>query len=298
MKLRIPTAITTRTARQVFLLKKNSPSILFVGGVVGVGATVYLACRATLQLEDHLTDAEKDIQSAHETLKASRTSVQYRRDMTAIYITHAARIAKLYAPAATVGVASICALTGSHNILSKRNAGLTAAYAATEKAFREYRDRVVEEYGEEKERELRLGSKEKILVSEDENGVKKEVVTVHDLPGDYSKYARLWGRDTADCWSTESFINHITLQQKQRYLNDMLRVRGFVFLNEVYKELGLEQTPAGQIVGWMWKGDGDGFIDFGCWDKQYSDKFADFVLGREDHILLDFNVDGPIWELI
>lgn len=298
MKLRIPAAITTRAARQVFIVKKHSPSILFVGGVVGVGATVYLACRATLQLEDHLTDAEKDIQTAQETLKVSRTSVQYRKDMTAIYITHAARICKLYAPAATVGVASICALTGSHNILSKRNAGLTAAYAATEKAFREYRERIVSEYGEEKEREIRLGSQTKTIVSEDEKGPFKEDITVHNVKGDASLYARIWGRDTTDIWSPESMYNHLTLQTKQRYLNDMLRVRGFIFLNEVYKELGLEQTPAGQIVGWMYKGDGDGFIDFGCWDKKYGDRFADFVTGREDHILLDFNVDGPIWELI
>ena len=57
-----------------------------------------------------------------------------------------------------MGGLSIAALTRSHNILTKRNAALTAAYGALEKGFSEYRARVVEKYGEEEDRDFRYGT--------------------------------------------------------------------------------------------------------------------------------------------
>lgn len=83
-------------------------------------------------------------------------------------------------------------------------------------------------------------------------------------------------------------------------MNDLLRSRGHVFLNEVYDCLGIPRTKAGQIVGWVYSKDnpvGDNYIDFGIYDV-YKPAIADFVNGYERSILLDFNPDGNIWELI
>ena len=80
--------------------------------------------------------------------------------------------------------------------------------------------------------------------------------------------------------------------------NDRLNAKGFVFLNDVYKDLGLEQIPAGQAVGWYKnnKRGGDNFVDFGIFENP--DRFNDFMAGREGSIWLDFNVDGVIYDLI
>lgn len=76
-------------------------------------------------------------------------------------------------------------------------------------------------------------------------------------------------------------------------LNQRLALKGHVFLNEVYDKLGIERTPEGQIVGWVYD-KGSGYIDFGL-DSPESDTF---MSGKERSVWLDFNVDGPILDLI
>ena len=82
----------------------------------------------------------------------------------------------------------------------------------------------------------------------------------------------------------------------QSMFNDKLRANGHVFLNEVYDALGFKRTPAGSVVGWVWNGDGDGYVDFGLWQLDPAHK--DFVNAWEKCVLLDFNVDGDIHNLI
>ena len=62
--------------------------------------------------------------------------------------------------------------------------------------------------------------------------------------------------------------------------------------------LGIPETKAGQVVGWVYNKDnpkGDTFIDFGIY--KYADNFTDFINGH-DPILLDFNPQGNIWDLM
>ena len=90
------------------------------------------------------------------------------------------------------------------------------------------------------------------------------------------------------------------LNSQQKYANDLLKAQGYLFLNDVYKALGLEPTKAGQIVGWVYNPDnpvGDNYVDFGIYDVSNERKRA-FVNGYEENILLDFNVDGNIWDLM
>jgi hypothetical protein len=84
------------------------------------------------------------------------------------------------------------------------------------------------------------------------------------------------------------------LQCQQNYFNQQLKARGHVFLNEIYDAIGLERSKAGTIVGWVTDGNGDGYIDFGM----FEDASRRFINGIEPSILLDFNVDGVIYDLI
>jgi hypothetical protein len=172
---------------------------------------------------------------------------------------------------------------------------LTAAYGALEKGFNEYRGRVIDKYGEEEDRDFRYGS-EKVEVLDQETGKNKTVTRVGS--DDPSIYARFFDPYSTS-WSKEAEYNLLFLKCQQNYANDLLRSRGHVFLNEVYDLLGVPRSKAGAVVGWILSknGETDNFINFGVFDGR-EQVARDFVNGREGAILLDFNVDGVIYDKI
>jgi hypothetical protein len=290
----VSAAVTRKIARQSLVISKNSPTLLFGAGVVGVVGSTVLACKATLKLEETLYDGQMKLKEVKNHKHENYSDKDRERDVVVVHIKTVANVVKLYAPAIVVGGISIGALTKSHNILSRRNAALTAAYGVLEKGFAEYRQRVVEKYGEEEDRNFRYGS-QKVEIVNEETGKKKNAVRVTD--GEPSIYARFFD-PLCRSWSRNHEYNLAFLRCQQSYVNDLLLARGHVFLNEVYDQLGLTRTKAGSVVGWVITGDGtDNYIDFGIW-KGDDQNAIDFVNGREGAILLDFNVDGIIFDKI
>jgi Family of unknown function (DUF6353) len=304
----VPQAIRRRVADQVLLGKKHSPTILLGAGIVSMVGSTVLACRATLQLEEVLDEIENDKSLAHRVKTAvdrgehesvTYTDEEVRNDIRIILTRGAVQVTKLYAPSVILGGIGVVCLTKSHQILLERNAALTAAYIAVDTAFKEYRKRVVDRYGEETDREFRYGSEDVDIIDE-ETG--KLTSTTRVAPGEPSGYAR-WFDENNNNWNTPEFMeyNWLFLRTQQNWANDMLRARGHLFLNEAYSMVGLSHTSAGAIVGWVYDRNnklGDNYVDFGCWAHQHNGTPIEFFNGREGAILLDFNVDGPIWQLI
>lgn len=283
----IPKGLSRKLARQVLTIKKNSPGLLFVGGILGVGVSTVLACRATLKLEENLDEFKKDIDAVN--ARPNQMDDQtYREQLARTYIKGSYNLVKLYAPAILVGGAAIGALTGSHVTLTRRNVGLTAAYSALSASFDSYRDRVRKELGEEKELDIRHAVHNKV---ETKDGV-TESVPVAD-PNQWSPYARFFEESNRN-WVKNPEMNRVFVQSQQNYCNHLLHARGHVFLNEVYDLLGIPRSKAGQVVGWVIGQGGDNYIDFGIFEARN----ADFVNGWERSILLDFNVDGVIYDKI
>ena len=110
-----------------------------------------------------------------------------------------------------------------------------------------------------------------------------------------SPYARFFD-ETVYEWKPDPLMNKCFLDAQQRYANNLLEARGHIFLNEVYDMLGFQRTREGAVVGWIKNGDGDGYVDFGIYDG--NERSRAFVNGHETSILLDFNVDGTIWDKI
>lgn len=275
--------VTSKAGRQLLSLQKNSPRLLFAAGVTGVVVATVLACRATLKVNDVLDEHEEQLEEA-----------DGQQSAAVVYFRTASKLAAMYAPAVIVGAASIAALTGAHVTLTRRNAATVAAYAALDKGFRAYRARVVQELGEDKDREFRHGSETRTIVEETETGpVTKDVVRAG--PDDPSIYAK-WFDDTCSAWQRQPEYNRFFLKCQQNFANDLLNARGHLFLNEVYEMLGMKHTRPGSVVGWI-KGDGDGYVDFGIFNGA-SHTTRDFVNGWADRVLLDFNVDGIIWDKI
>ena len=277
--------------RSMLILKKQSPHIFFATGVLGTGVSTVLACRATLKLSDTLDKIHGDVQNVKDLrhLAHSKAEVytndQYAKDLTYVYSKGTINLVRLYGPSVLIGVASIGLLTGSHVQLTRRNSALMAAYAAIQKAYDEYRERVIDELGEDKERELYHGASIQVVD-------KEEVLTVD--PNVYSAYAK-WFDEASQCWEKDPEQNRVFLQCQQNYWNDRLQSRGHVFLNEVYDNLDIPRTKAGAVVGWVKDSrDGDSYIDFGV----YEARNGRFLNGIERSILLDFNVDGTIYDKI
>lgn len=287
----IPSKVASLAWRQLLVAQKHSPKAMFVVGIVGFGATVTLACRASLKMNEAIAPMEEAKDATAKALEHPGYSAEdQKRDLKVIKVKTISTVAKLYAPTVIVGALSICALTGSHVVLSSRNVALTSAYAALDKGFKEYRKRVLDDVGEDKEREYRFEHTE--TTSKDKTGKK---ITTKELSGVPSVYARFFD-EYSSSWNKTPEYNLTFLRCQQNYANDLLRSRGHVFLNEVYDMLGVDRSKAGAVVGWV-RGNGDDFIDFGVFDRQRLGA-RDFVNGREASILLDFNVDGVIYDKI
>lgn len=284
--------LTGLFARGTLLLSKHSPRLMFVGGLAGAVTATVFACRATLKLNDELSILHDNVRYV-KTLPGRDElpeygEREYHRDMAIVYSKGILSILKLYGPTIIIGGSAIALLTSSHVTLSKRNAELTATLSALTTFMNEYRERVRKEVGEERELELYHDIREE----EVEINGKKEIRKVGD-PSKLSPYARFFD-EYAEEWSKEPGRNKIFLECQQRYFNQLLRVRGHVFLNEVYDNLGIERSKAGNIVGWVIGGEGDNYIDFHI----YETNNRMFVHENERSILLDFNVDGAILDLI
>lgn len=299
----------TRTLHKIgFQLKKHSPEILITVGVAGTVASAVMACKASTKLSKVMDESKEQINQIHGYVEQNGFSEKYteedsKKDVAIVYAHTGLELVKLYGPSVALGAASIaCILTSSH-ILRKRNIALAAAYATEHLGFKEYRDRVIERFGKELDRELKYNIKareiEEVIVNEDgtEQTVKKTVNSAD--PNNISDYARFFD-EYCEGWTKDPEYNLMFLKLQQSQANKILQTRGYLYLNEVYEMLGMDKTKAGHVVGWIYDEKnpvGDNFVDFGIYDL-YDEKKRAFVNGWERSILLDFNVDGNVWELM
>lgn len=291
-----------------FKMKKYSPEILIITGVIGaVGASV-MACIATTKVNDILEEAKEDLNAVHKVIDKDSEHKKYteedgKKAIAITYVKTGLKIFRVYAPAIVVGTLSITAILVSHNILKKRNVALAAAYATVDKSFSEYRERVINKLGEKIDKEFKYGIKDTEIeeTTTDENGdeikVKKTVQTVDKMAG-HSAYTKFF--DAASrYWSSTPDYNQMFLIGQERHANHLLNVNGYLFLNDVYDMLDIPRTKEGQLVGWIQNkaDEPTAYVDFGIFNV-HREANKNFLDGREKDILLDFNVQGNIIDLI
>lgn len=311
--------ITSFAGKSGLAIKAHSPEILIAVGVVAIAAGTAYACKATLHMSDILDEVKEEIDTIKEgevrqdVVEAdvdedfAPEKIVNDKKLAVCYAKTGLNIFKEYAPAVTLMTLGIGCILGSHNIMYRRQTALIAAYEAVDKSYRKYRERVVAELGADKDAYFKHGiKKSKVNVTEedpetgDQKKVKKELYSVVDereVHGkNVSQYARFFD-DASIEWKQSPEYNLHFLKLQEKHANDLLNARGYIFLNEVYKMLGLPYSQAGQIVGWVKDGNGDGYVDFGIYDYLDEEK-RDFVNGYNPSILLDFNVDGVVYNQI
>lgn len=295
----VPSNVTFNVARKALILKKNSPHLFFGMGVVGSITGTVLACRATLKLPEVLDEIKVDIDKLKANKEVSEKNGEeesydiYHKDALRVYGHAAFKVTKLYGPSVLISTASLGMLTGSHVQMTRRNSALMAAYAAVQKAYDDYRSRVREQLGEERELDFFHGARTEIVTNDLDE--KKEVKVVD--PSKTGPYTRIFDEVSA-YWQKDAEYNRMFLDGQQEYLNQKLRTRGHVFLNDVFDMLDLERTSEGAVIGWLKDGgpdgSGEGHIDFGIYTA-YNEKF---VKGWERSVWLSFNPDGVIYDKI
>lgn len=309
MKTDIMRNVTRNFNKIGFQLKKHSPEILVVAGVVGAVTSAVMACKATTKVHDILEDTKTKVDQVHEVLAnddipEEKYSVEdSKKDLAIIYAQTGFEFIKLYGPSVALGVLSITAILTSNNILRKRNLALAAAYTTIDRSFKEYRGRVIERFGKDLDHELKHNIKakeiEETVTNEDGTEITETKTVDVANPTKYSDYARFFD-EACSGWTKDPELNLMFLKRQQSYANDLLQRRGYLFLNEVYDMIGIPRTKAGQVVGWVYDENcpvGDNYVDFGIYDI-HREKCRDFVNGYERSILLDFNPDGNILDLM
>ena len=288
MNFKLPQGITQLAGRTGLKIKQASPEILIglgVVGVIGVGVSSY---RAGVSAHARVNELSETIDAG---IRDPEHAKELRREF---WIGRGVDLV----PVVGFGVLSVTCFLSAHGIMKSRNAALVAAYKVLEFSYDEYRARVRDVYGEEFDETAArtISVAGQTSTSEHDEESKELRITTHDALSEYSVYARFFDETNSQFQQNPEY-NLLFLKSQQSYMNDLLRSRGHVFLNEVYDALGIERSSAGQVVGWVLNDGGDNYIDFGIY-RFGSPEARAFVNGSENAILLDFNVDGIVYDKI
>lgn len=304
MKDNIKEKASRLIAKASFKIKKHSPEILLATGIVASVAGTVVACKATLKVNEVIEEHKENVEKINEGLNNEELKDVYnendaKKDLTKAYAITAGKLIRLYAPAIALEAISISCLVGSHTILKKRNVALMTAYTVLENSYKKYRKNVIDKLGKDADDEFRLGIKTEEVETVDEKGKKKKETVTKIEDNSPSVYAKFFD-ELSDYYRKDPNYNLLFLKKQQNWANDRLRAQGYLFLNDVYESLGIPKTPDGQFVGWIYNPEDktiDSYVDFGIYDGKDESKRR-FVNGLEKAILLDFNVDGVMYDKI
>jgi len=317
--MNLPFKLGGKLAKALTVAKVISPELCAAGSILfGLGCVI-TSCMATVKSEPIVKDCvereeairkvygegdEEKMRPMKELTVNEQNAVKdIRKDMAVVVV-------KNFALPAVLGLVSVALNLKGLDILKKRWLKTSVALAGLSKSFDEYRQRVIEDQGKEKDLEYMHGLKKEHHVEVDpETGeiVKEKDEYVQKKPG-ISQYARVFDEGEWDeakkqwiwknpVWRDDNIVNQDNLRFIEKEMNGRLIRDGYLFLNDVYKRLGFPPTIDGQIVGWMYDSvRGDHAVSFGVFsdDPRQLPCNLSFIDGDSNTPLLDFNVDGPI----
>lgn len=276
--------------------KKYSPELLMIAGTGLFIATIVAFVKAQPKAEKVLEDISDEKERIREASELNTyTKEEKIHDEVVVAKEAAIGLGKAYLAPATLAAGTLGCFFGAYGIIKGRNAALMAAYASLDTAFKNYRERVRGDAGDMKDYEYLTGSK---VETNSETGelVLNIAPPTKDQTG-YTQYARFFDSSSM-YYSDRPEDNLLFLKGMEEKLNDRLHIKGHVFLNEVYDALDIPHSQSGCFVGWILKNPTDR-IDFGIFNNgDTHEAVRRFINGYEPVILLDFNVDGIIYDKI
>lgn len=290
------TRIVTSVVRKVDMARPE----LYLGGAIIAGvASVVLIAKAHKKSDQVLGPVAEEL----EDVKAELAEIDpeeeelihdYNKMRYSLYRAYLFGAARLYGPGIAVGATSVVLVLASHGLMRSRTKALLSTVTLLEAGFREYRKRVVNEFGEEVDQRLYFGAEERgvTTLEKDEDGKATKRKGKQNHLGENPSpliYSRIFD-ETNRNWSHDPDMNEFFLRAVQSQMDDKLHIQGYVLLNTVYQALGFAESPEGAVVGWSKKAPGDNFISFGL--------DADINQRDDSRYALDFNVNGVVFEMI
>lgn len=279
-------------------LKTHSTDIAFVVGSIGVVAGTVMACCATKRQTDIIENGHAKLEKVNER-RDEMTDEEETRAIATVHGEVILETARNYAPAVAVYSLSMASIFWAHHKQKCQYIALASAYETLSQSYKQYRKRVREELGTEQDRHFLTGQKY-IDESPDENVDEDGNIMPTNRPPildekNLSAYSRVFDENNP-CFEKRYFErNNLFLAQAEQYFTDILRCRGYLWLNDVYHYIGFPDTQAGTAVGWIYDESenslSDNYVSFNRQTVQVPD---DETGELKKVILLDFNVDGPI----
>lgn len=213
-------------------IKKNSPAILTGAGIVGLGATAYLAYKSRDKVEAIVEEIEEKRFNEEEIDK-----VQVVRDLTEA----------LYLPI-VVGSLSVTSIFMSYRIQNNRIAVLSGALAAQQARNMYFENKYRKQHGDEAYSKFMAPTEQEESVEVDKKG--KEKVTVQEIKKDIDQTIGQWFDESDEYTSDDHTYNLAYIDSVNDRMQTLLFQRGTLLLNEVREALGFERIRAGALLGW------------------------------------------------
>jgi len=293
----------TRTCGKVKLTAiKHSPEILLAAGIISGAAALVFAVKETLKAEEILDEHNgkiTKITDAREAVEGTEDEGEYtledvKKDKVKAYVQTGWAFAKLYAPTFVFAGLSLTCILTSHGIMRKRNLALAATMATVQKAFDEYRGRVVRDLGKDMDEHFLYDTIEKgtEVKTVDDKGKEKTKIEKYPAPTKTSVYGRFFD-EANDNFEKDGCANYRFVRSQMLYLQKKLIANGYLFLNDVYKILGFPITIAGQSAGWIYDFNNRDntiikFRGFDVNEVNNSPEVMAFMNGYERNCLIDF----------
>ena len=205
-------------------IKDHYPLILSSASVLGVISTAYLAGRASYQ--------------AAEEIEKLRSEHDYPNDKRSQQKAQVKRVWKLYIPTAISATSTIACIVGANRVEAKKTLAAQTAFAVSQRAYSEYRDRVIEEFGERKDQAIR-------------DKVAEDRVRDNEPP---SKEVMFTGPGVVLCcelFTGRYFTSDMeTLRRAQNSINENVLHDDYASLTDFYHLVGLPTTKQSGNIGW------------------------------------------------
>lgn len=205
-------------------VKNHSPEILTGLGVSGVITTSYLVAKASFKAKTMIDERDKEVHGV------PRNGYPSTKEQAKL-------VWKLYIPPVIAGTATIACIIGSQKANSRRTAAAFTAYSLTEKAFTEYKEKVVEQIGKGKEKKIR-----------------DEVAKDRIEKNPPNANVMIFGKGEVLCcelWTGRYFkCDMETLRRAENDLNAMIVNTYYVTLDEFYDLIDLPHTSTSDKLGW------------------------------------------------
>lgn len=211
---------------------KHSPAIFTTAGVVGLGATAYLAYKS-----------RDKVQAVVENIEAKREAGEEVNKMEVVKDL----VEATYLPI-SVGVLSVGSILMSHQIQRKRILTLSGVLAAEQARNIYFETKYKKQHGEEAFREFTTPTEEFEHVEVGKNG--KEKITVEKVKKDIDHTIGQWYDESQEYASDDHAYNVAFIQAVNDRMQTLLFQRGSLLLNEVREALGFERIRAGALLGW------------------------------------------------